>query len=161
MKKNKGQEEMVGFAVIIVIVAVLILIFLSFALREDNKDNVESFEAESFLQAILQYTTECENSQTYLSIQKLISACNEELVCGNNKESCDVLNETLKGLVSETWKVGENRPVAGYSLIVIINGEDLISIKEGNVTKNSRSSKQDFISAGEDIEISFEAYFKA
>ncbi len=160
MKKNKkAQEEMVGFAIIIVIVAVLILIFLSFSLRKNTKTNVESFEVENYLQAILYYTTECEDDFGYLPIKRLILRCEEGFICKNNKNACQVLNETLKNICNETWKIGENRPVKGYLLNVSINGNNEISIKEGNYTNNARSARQELPLSDNEVEIRFEAYY--
>ena len=46
MSFKKAQEEIVGFSMIIVIVAVILLIFLSFSLKSPPKSEVESFEVE-------------------------------------------------------------------------------------------------------------------
>jgi len=159
MKSKKAQEELVGFAVIIVIVAVLILIFISFSLNNNSKNSVESFEVESYLQAMIQYTSKCKENMNYLTIRELISACEEGIVCENQEDSCDILKKELEEMCDEAWKYGKNRPVKGYALNVSVNGEDLIALNKGNFTGNSRSSKQDFINSGNDIEILFEAYY--
>ena len=44
---KKAQSEMVGFALIIIIVAVVLLVFLSASVRNSNDDNTQSFEVES------------------------------------------------------------------------------------------------------------------
>src|SRR3989344_2373298 len=103
-KTNKrGQEEMVGFALIIIIVAIVILFLLSFALKKSGKENVESYEADSFLQTMLQYTAECGTpGGKVFSVQELVFLCDGEEVCfeaepARNLEeikSCDLLNET-------------------------------------------------------------------
>jgi len=60
MKYNKkAQEEMVGFALIIIVVAVILLVFLSIGLRKDGREDVESYEVASFIQSLLQYHTSC------------------------------------------------------------------------------------------------------
>ena len=46
-KDKLGQEEMIGFVLIIILVAIIILVFLSFSLKKPVKDNVESYEVES------------------------------------------------------------------------------------------------------------------
>ena len=55
-KNRRGQEEIVGFVVIVVIVVIILLFFLVFSLTSE-KDIPESYEAASFLQAALTYTT--------------------------------------------------------------------------------------------------------
>ena len=75
MKNKYGQEEMVGFALIMIIVAIILLIFLSFSLGKSEKETVESYEVESFIQSMSQYTTDCRDNLEYVSIQKLIFDC--------------------------------------------------------------------------------------
>ena len=59
-QKNKGQEEMVGFALIVIIVAIILLVIIGLSLgTRGNREAVQSYEAESFLSAALQYTSNC------------------------------------------------------------------------------------------------------
>ena len=62
IKRKKAQEEMVGFALIIILVAVILLIFLGFSLRDQEKETIESYEVESFIQSFLQYTSDCRDN---------------------------------------------------------------------------------------------------
>ncbi len=158
-KKKKAQEEIVGFAVIIIIVAVILLFFLSFYIKSGEKESVESYEVNSFIQAFLHYTTECKDYLEYLSVQKLIFECNNDAFCLNDKKACDVLNSTLKNLVDKTWKVGEDMPVKGYELNIMANEEEILSFTEGNATGNYKGAKQDFTRSGVSIEILFRAYY--
>ena len=64
---KKGQEEMVGFVVIVVIVSIIILFFLVFSLSSDRESGT-SYEASSFLQAALAYTSSCEDNREFLSV---------------------------------------------------------------------------------------------
>jgi len=158
-KKKKAQEEMVGFALIIIIVAVILLFFINFYIRSGEKESVESYEADSFIQAFLHYTTECEDYLEYLSIQKLIFECNDDALCLNDdKEACDILNSTLKNIVDKTWKVGEDMPVKGYELKITANEEEIpfISFMGGNITGNYRGAVQ---LLPESIDVSFRAYY--
>lgn len=144
--KNKAQEEMVGFALIIIIVAVITLVFLAISLNKP-KTEIESYEVNSFLQSTLQYTTPCQSSsgiKGYNSIQDLVFECELENKCLDGKESCKILNETLTDLLKESWQPGEDRPNKGYELT--INSEELpiLVIKEGNITKSCKSSSQSF-----------------
>ncbi len=99
--KRKGQEEMVGFALIIVIVAIIILFFLSFALKSSGKDASESFEIDSFLHSSLQYTTICEERGKNATIRALISSCIGEEECSNGEDSCKILEENLGDMLEE------------------------------------------------------------
>ena len=95
-KPKKAQEEMVGFGLIIVIVAVILLVFLWFFLVKPGQQNLENYEAESFIQAALQYTTDCESRYGYFEVQELIFECYEEKTCLSGEDACMVLNSTLE-----------------------------------------------------------------
>ncbi len=158
-KQKKAQEEMIGFVLIIVLVAVILLIFLGFSLRSPQKEVVESYEVEGFIQVFLQYTTDCRDNLEYLSIRKLIFDCNDGGTCLDERDACEVLDSTLTRIVEESWKVEGDRPVKGYGLNITSNGKEMLLIKEGNVTKNYKWAMQDFSRSGSLIEISFMAYF--
>jgi len=160
IKKDKeGQEEMVGFILIMIIVAVILVVLLSFSLNKSGKETVESYEVNSFIQSILQYTTDCSNDLEYLSVQKLIFNCYDSGKCLDERNSCSVLNSTLKDIVSKSWKVGADRPIKGYEITILTGGAELVAIKEGNITKNYEGSMQDFSRKGEEYEISLKIYY--
>ncbi len=146
---------MIGFALIIIVVAVILLIFVGFALRDTEKESVESYEVESFIQSFLQYTTDCRDNLRTFSVQKLISSCRNNNICLDGKNTCDVLNSTLKGIVEESWKIGEDNPIKGYELKIISDGKEMLKFKEGNITANSKGSVQYF----PNIEIFFTTYY--
>jgi len=161
MKRKSGQEEMVGFALIIIIVAVIFLVFLGFSLRGSQKVDIESFEVKSFLQAFLQYTTDCRDSGLeYLSIRDLIFSCNKNDICLDDRNTCDVLNSTLTEIIEESWNTDGDSPIKGYGLDITRNGiEEILGIEKGNFTNNYRSSMQDFSKGGGLFKISFTAYY--
>jgi len=159
MKGKKAQEEMLGFALIMIIVAVILLVFLGFSLKSPQKEMVESYEVESFIQAFLQYTSDCEKTyqSNYLSVQKLILECDKGETCLDG-DACEVLNSTLKEIVEASWKwkTGEDRPVKAYELTINSDTEEILSFKEGNITRNYKGSLQILPNS---IEILFTAYY--
>jgi hypothetical protein len=159
IKNKKGQEEMVGFVVIIIIVAVVLLVLLSFLLKSPDKNAVESYEVESFIQAVLQYTSDCENQIEFLSVQDLIVSCARGERCLDERESCEILNETLQKVIDEAWNVNEQSAVKGYKFSVKIEGEEILLFKEGNETRNYKGAFQDFAKRGSDYEISMNVYY--
>jgi hypothetical protein len=160
--KKKAQSEMVGFAIIIVIVAVLILVFLSISLNKSKDDFTESYEVESFIQASLEYTTDCaiNYEPNYQNVRRLIFRCINGENCLGERDSCEVLNETLKELVELSWNVGPEWPDKGYFLEIVANNESLLKFSEGNVTQTSKGSKQPFSQGltGNKGEIFFEVH---
>ena len=141
-RSKRSQEEMVGFGLIIIIVAVILLVFLGFALRKPQKEIVEDYEVSSFIQAFLQYTTDCRDNLEYFSVQKLILACERGKKCLDERDTCEVLDSTLKEIVEESWDVGEDRPVKGYALKIMLEEEEILFLEEGNITNNYRGSEE-------------------
>lgn len=158
IKSKLGQEEMVGFAVIMIIIAVIMLILISFLARGDKAEIVESYEIESFIQTALQYTTDCENEIEFFSLQKLIIACEERKICLDERDSCLVLNSTIEGLVGSGWQTGEQSPIRGYNLKVIVNKETKLEVKQGNETNNYKSGFQGFAKSRDNYEVTLDIY---
>ena len=158
--RKKAQEEMVGFALIIIIVAVILLVFIGFSLRGTTRDTVESYEVESFIQSFLQYTTDCrDKTNDILTIRELILECNDLEKCSDERDTCVVLNSVLGGIVNESWKVGEDRPVKGYELNITSQYQNILLLEEGNITTNSKGASQGFVKGGEKIFITFEVNY--
>ena len=158
IKKNKlAQEEMVGFAVIIIIVAVVLVVFLGFSLK-NKQEKVESYEVDSFIQSLLQYTTGCKDNFEYRSVQDLIFDCSNKKTCSEGGDSCEILNSELKGILEESWKVEEETVAKGYELKIISNEKEMLSIEKGNITKNSKGASQEFFKTGNKVNIFFTIY---
>ncbi len=155
--RKKGQEEMVGFILIIVIVAVILLIFLGFALRNSKEVEIKSYEVQGFLQSVLQYTSDCKDALGFLSIQDLIFSCYKDEGCLNEKSACEVLNSTLEEIIKESWAVGEDTPTRGYELRILPEAMGIF-LKKGNVTKNYRGASRDFTKRGVDYDVLFKLY---
>lgn len=162
MRKNKrGQEEMVGFALIIILVSVIILVFLGFFLGNRNNQSVESYEAESFVIASLQYSTECRDYYGYLSIKDLIFMCNAGTNCRNGEDSCQILNSTFSGILNQSWKVIQGSPIKGYEMTITSNTEEgkLPVIFAGNRTRNGEGTLQSFSKGGASVSIEFNVFY--
>lgn len=147
--RKKAQEEMVGFGLIVMIIAVIILVVLGLMLRGGNEREVESYEINSFIDSMLEYTTECEDNSGFpIALRNLIRKCTNKDVCSNNLDSCEVLNSTIRGILEKSWQTGEDRPVKGYEInITTASGMDIFSEKKGNITHNSKTGFQDISSA--------------
>lgn len=156
--KKKGQEEMLGFALIMIIVAVILLVFLGFSLKNSQKEAVKSYEVDSFIQTFLQYTTNCADKYEtdYLDIQDLVFECEKGEFCLDERDTCEVLELESKGIIENSWKTGEEWPIKGYSLNITSVGEELLSFNEGNITNNYKWSVQIL---PRDIEVYFTAYY--
>jgi len=159
MKLKKGQEEIVGFGLIIIIVSVILLIFLSISLRSSNNLEIESYEVEGFIQAILQHTSDCEDASGALTVQDLIFSCNREEICQDERDTCEVLNGLLTEICENSWTIGTEAPIKGYELEIFAERAELLLIQEGNITQNYKGAVQDFVKRGADYEVSFNVYY--
>ena len=156
MENQRAQEEIVGFAVIVIIVSIILVFFLVFSLSD--KTETENYEAKSFLQSSLHYTSNCEIGREFLPVQELIVSCYEEDRCNDEQDACLVLNETLKAILEESWPVGSNFPVKGYKLEVFSGEQQILSIREGNLTRSYKSAPQILPESSASIRVLFNLY---
>lgn len=149
---RKGQEEIVGFVSIIVVVTIVGIILLAFLIRNDsseiNKDNRDLLR---FLESALTYTSECtvDYGYTYKTNKELTRLCYQkpDTMCLNNKDVCEVLNETLNGILISAWGLVDNSTfVRGYTYtstfsrnFTELETEEFLKIEEGKCTRNTRS----------------------
>ncbi|MBR9701635.1 hypothetical protein GOV13_01810 [Candidatus Pacearchaeota archaeon] len=157
IKNKSGQEEMIGFTMIVIIVTVILLIFIGFSLRSPQKEAVESYEVESFIQSFKEYTTDCAEGYepVYYSIRRLITACKNGEMCSDNRDTCEVLDTTIREILAESWPVGEDRLIKGYELKILSNDEEILLIQEGEMVGNSKGAVQYL----KGIDILFTAYY--
>ena len=150
-KKNfstnkKAQSEMIGFAVIVILVSVLILIFIYFSVSSPKKDFAESKEVGSFIQASLEYSTQCDSRyELAIPIRKVIPLCTKKQKCYNGKDACAVLKEDLDGIINSSWgAVGPQYPIKGYNFAISYRGNEIYNNSDGNETSNSKGAEQPY-----------------
>ena len=124
-KRKKGQEEIVGFVLIVLIVSVVLVIFLSIFLR-DKGDRVSDPEVTQFLDAIKEITSECSlnGGYSYLNYADLVEECNGGSLCSNGKKACDNLKEITKEMIELSWNFGPESVRKGYEFSAIYENED-------------------------------------
>ncbi|MBU0958558.1 MAG: hypothetical protein KKB31_01305 [Nanoarchaeota archaeon] len=157
---KRAQEEMVGFAIIMVVVFVILLVFLSLSLRNKESQAVESYEVEAFIDSMLAFTTPCEDYlDVYESVQDLLFKHFDHEPCVNDFSTA-ILMPTLEGILNNSWNVGQNNSVKGYSLQILSGSSDVINLGRGNQTRDSKgSAKTLYRSRGDPIDITFIAYY--
>jgi len=99
---RKGQQEMVGFVLIVVIVIVGLLVFLVFALKQD--DVSENDIANNVLSAIMATSSDCAivYEPNYDDMRDLFRSCYDGRRCANTMEmACDTLEESLVSILDE------------------------------------------------------------
>lgn len=156
MISKKAQEEMVGFALILIILGAVLLVFLSFGTRDKTSSFTEDYETASFVQTLQEYITTCAvyNPRSFASVRELIRHCSTYEYCYDGSLSCDVLNETISEILNNSWSVGEDYPRKGYLLNLTYRGEEMFSFSEGNITKIYKGTTQELVNS----EIVFNVY---
>ena len=98
---KKGQQEMVGFVLIVVLVVVGLMVFLVISLR-NSPENEGSLEVENILDAVMKHTIDCAiiYEPDYDDFEDLFKSCHQNDTCSNlGKLACDYLNESLRDVL--------------------------------------------------------------
>ncbi len=152
MKTNKkGQEEIVGFVLIVVLVSVVILIFLGIMLRNPGNNERESIDVYNFITASLSYTTNCSNNGEYYDVGRLVRKCYQEegFICQNGERGCEVVNSTWKEILDTGWQVSPEGKYKAYVLNVTQSNnftsrqnKEFIFLSKGNCSENIIGSEE-------------------
>ena len=153
--KNKGQQEMVGFILIVVLVMIGMMVFLVISLR-NSPENEESLEVGNILNAIMKHTTECAivYEPDYDNFEDLFKSCHQGDVCNNlNESACDYLNESLQVVISDLMK--SEASVSAYQLDFFVKDDEgqlgLLQISDGNCTGNVNSAQRNVVSNSDSL----------
>jgi hypothetical protein len=155
---KKSQEEMLGFALIVVLVAVILLVFLGIALRTNSQESVESYEIENFVLSSLQQTTDCRNNLEFLNVRKLIFQCNGKEECSDEKDSCKMLNEVISNMLDAGFNVEEGGLYKGYNFEIRADGENMLNLTKGQLNGNYKGASQEFVKEGKNFEVLLKVY---
>lgn len=157
MRGKKGQEEMVGFVLIVVLVAIIFLVFIGINVRKAGKEDItQSTEVSQFLDSVMMFTTGCATAYepAYSNVGELILDCRENKQCTNGESACDYLKKTIDELINSDpkFQIGQDRPVKGYKFTSgTLNGNitsgDIVSINKGNCT-SVLSRSADYLTPG-------------
>ena len=158
-KRNKlGQEELIGFGIIVVIVFVILLVFISIYVRRPQ-ESTQNYEIESFISATLDYTSSCEEARKgFLSVKDLIFECYDNETCVGGKSTCEVLGTTLDGIAKESWLITNNSENKGYVINITGNDRNLAFLSKGNKTASSKGYRESLTKSGISVKIGFTVY---
>ncbi len=100
---KKGQQEVVGFVLIVVLVVMVSMVFLVISVRNHSGENKNSIEVSNMLDVLMRTTTTCAivYEPNYDTFEELFKSCFAGSDCSNlNESACDYLNKTLGDVVS-------------------------------------------------------------
>jgi hypothetical protein len=155
MKSKNGQQEMVGFVLIVVMVVIGLMVFLVISLR-DSGEIPESIEVENLLDVLMRSTSGCAPvyEPNYASFEDLFKDCFEGRQCNNlEKPSCEYLNESLHGVLSDIFAT--EATVSYYSLDFLkrddVGEEGILRVFEGNCTGEVSGAQRRIDAGSEDL----------
>ncbi|MEM4271610.1 MAG: hypothetical protein QXD13_00760 [Candidatus Pacearchaeota archaeon] len=142
IKKKKAQEEIVGFVVIVVIVAIIGLVFLGITIRKSEPLEKKSKDVSRFLESAMDYTTNCaiRSVPDYSSVGELLKSCYMRERCISGQDACDVLKADILALIESAWRIGPDRYYKGYifnaTYVSSSTTDEILSIRKGNCSVN-------------------------
>lgn len=116
-ENRKGQQEIAGFVLIVVLVVVALMVFLVISLKKPAVE-ANSKKADDLLSSLMSYTTECIVSEpSYENVQDLIKSCYENRMCKNFKQnSCEYLNQTLSDITKGLLSTSGDNSITSYEI---------------------------------------------
>ena len=143
---KKAQEEMVGFAVLVILVAVIGVIFLAISLKNPSQNQITSVNVQQFSESLISSTTNCSTGTwpSLSSFSEVIDKCynSPSEQCSEGKSVCAYLNETIPSIISSVWNIAPESAYNGASFSSIfkdrISGEEkeFLSGSSGNCTSD-------------------------
>jgi len=143
---RKGQEEITGFAIVVVLVAVIGLVLLVLAIKTaPSSVSLDNYYVRQFLDSSMKVSSECtlRSDIDYAELRELVQECsgNPSKECGNGNGVCEELNSVFSEVIGVGLKVGPDRPYKGYNVNMSFeyedhNTESILSFSGGNCTGN-------------------------
>ena len=148
MNTKKGQEEMVGFVVIVILVTVIGIVFIAIYARQ-TPTPYASRDASNFIHSALLQATICEEVVEHTdNLKELIDACYLKKQCLNGKPACEVLTSTLKELFESGFNIDPEGKFKGYEIRITSGSTSELlvmpQLKEGLTTSTIAESKVQF-----------------
>ena len=136
--KRKGQEEIVGFVAIVVLVAVIGLVLLGLALRQKPSES-SSTEVYQLLESMMEVTSDCSlDFNGNARVRDLFEPCSKNNVCNDGQDTCMVLNESIESSLRNAFYKGNQTNLRYMFEVRLISnssfGEVIISRNVGNCT---------------------------
>jgi hypothetical protein len=116
MRFRRGQEEMVGFVLIMILLAIIFLVLLTISLRANKGSEMESKEVVLVLESIQEYTTDCAiGYETNLrKMSDLVKDCDSGKTCLSGADSCEVLRNGTREIMAKIYTVGNGSRISSY-----------------------------------------------
>lgn len=131
---KRGQEEIVGFGVLLVVLAIVGVILLGMYLRSPVPESGLFPEGGSFLDALPHVTSTCAlQGDRFISAHELMVQCVTQpgKQCASEQRVCSVLNRTLTQAIHTAFPIGSR--IQGYRFTLQEGDEPAtLILSEGN-----------------------------
>jgi len=151
----KGQQEMVGFVLIVVLVIIGLMVFLIISVR-NSPEPVNSLAIKNMLASIMKHTTECAIvfEPQYDNFEDLFKSCYKNDTCINlGRSACDYLNNSLREVLEDV--MDSEATVGAYQVDFFVkDGEGqqgLLRIIEGNCIGSALAAQRSIVSGSESL----------
>ncbi len=147
-KNQKGQMEVFGLAVIVILISIGFFLYVSFKVKETpqtpQKDYTNDRMANDFVLAILNVNID---SCAPYTVEDLIIDCAKQrnIQCGYTSDnSCIVLNKTINTLIDSTFgtATAPRAKLRMDSAGLMYENKELIDMKRGECTSKSRQGQR-------------------
>jgi hypothetical protein len=152
---KNGQQEIVGFVLIVVLVVIGLMVFLMISIRETPVEE-NSVAVGNLLDSIMKHTTECAPSfvPKYDDYEALFKSYYNEKTCSNlNEPSKEYLKRELSNFLETLIKT--EATVSAYQLDFVVKedgGEKgLMRIEEGECNGVVTSAQKTLISSSDTL----------
>jgi len=146
--KGKGQQEIVGFVLIVVLVMVALMVFLIISVRDDGEEE-SSVEVSNMLDVLMKTTSDCAivYEPDYDDFEDLFKSCSKGDSCSNLERSAyDYLNESLRDVVSSM--VASDASIGAWSVDFFVGDEKILEWDEGNCSEVASGAQRSIVSGG-------------
>ncbi len=152
MKSKSGQQEIVGFVLIVVLVMVGLMVFLIISVR-DSGEGSDSVGVSNMLDVVMSMTTDCAvvYEPDYDDFEALFKSCFKGDGCSNlDGSACEYLNESFGDVVSAM--VASDALIGGWSAEFFVrDGEGVLRWEGGNCSSGISGAQRSIVSGGESL----------
>lgn len=148
---DKGQIEMMGLMIIVVILSLALLFVVKVVFTNEKTDTTQSYETsklvESFVNTLFQTSSGCTDDTT---LQDLLIDCAKNpfsggsITCADGQNSCPYANATIATILSQTldqWRYADT----GYEFVAIAPpNQEIVYYSSGNLSASMGGTTEPF-----------------
>jgi hypothetical protein len=158
MNRKRGQQEIVGFVLIVVLVIIGLMVFLIISSRSGG-DDVKTVEVGNMLDALMKHTTDCAvvYEPDYDDFEDLFKSCHQGDQCSNlGMSACDYLNESLRAVLEGMFAT--EATIEAYQIDFSVKEEEestglLQIVHGGNCTGSVSAAQRSVVSHSDSLVI--------